>query len=83
MSDSPPPLSEYDYQVSLRVGCLVYVGLYQSEIDYFPNVIAPDQEVEVSVEKHVMRVKVPGGKDITMEITRHHKASPGTCTSDH
>jgi hypothetical protein len=83
MSDSPPPLSEYDYQVSLRVGCLVYVGLYQSAIDYLPSAIAPDQVVEVRVEKHFMRVKVPGGTAFTMEITRHYKALPGACTSDH
>jgi hypothetical protein len=81
IADSPPPLTEYDYEVSLRVGCLVYVGLYQSAIDYLPSAIAPDQSVEVSVEKHVMRVRVSGDREITVEITRHYRASLGSCSS--
>ena len=80
ISDSPPPPTEYDYEVSLRMGCLVYVGLYQSAIDYLPSAIAPDQSVEVSVEKHVMRVRVSGDREITLEITRHYRASPGSCS---
>jgi hypothetical protein len=81
IADSPPPPNEYDFEVSLSMGCLVYVGLYQSAIDYLPSAIAPDQSVEVSVEKHVMRVRVPGDREITMEITRHYRASPGSCSS--
>src|SRR4029077_14270627 len=81
LGDSPPPPAEYDFEVSLRVGCLVYVGLYQSAIDYLPGTIAPDQSVEVSVEKHVLRVKVPD-REITMGMTRRYRASPGTCNSD-
>ncbi|MGA9503806.1 MAG: hypothetical protein WBV31_05160, partial [Terriglobales bacterium] len=81
IADSPPPPTEYDYEVSLRMGCLVYVGLYQSAIDYLPSAIAPDQSVEVSVEKHVMRVRVSGDREITLEITRHYRASPGSCGS--
>ncbi len=81
IADSPPPPTEYDYEVSLRMGCMVYVGLYQSAIDYLPSAIASDQTVEISVEKHVMRVRVSGGRQITMEITRHYRASPGSCNS--
>jgi hypothetical protein len=81
IADLPPPPTEYDYEVSLRMGCLVYVGLYQSAIDYLPSGIVPDQSVEVSVEKHVMRVRVSDGREITLEITRHYRASPGSCSS--
>jgi len=81
IADSPPAPNEYDFEVSLRMGCLVYVGLYQSPIDYLPSSIAPDQSVDVSVEKHVMRVRVLGDREITMEITRHYRASPGSCSS--
>jgi hypothetical protein len=80
IADSPPPPTEYDFEVSLRMGCLVYVGLYQSAIDYLPSTIAPDQSVEVSVEKHLLRVKVPE-REITMEITRRYRASPSLCNS--
>jgi len=61
--------------------CQVYVGLYQSAIDYLPGAIAPDQSVEVSVEKHVMRMRVPGDREITLEITRRYSTSPGSCNS--
>jgi hypothetical protein len=83
IGDSPPPPTEYDYdyEVSLRVGSLVYVGLYQSAIDYLPSAIAPDQAVDVSVEKHVMHVRVSGDREIKMEVTRHYRASPGSCSS--
>jgi hypothetical protein len=81
IADSPPPPTEYDFEVSFRVGCLVYVGSYRSAIDYLPSAIAPDQSVDVSVEKHVMHVRVLGGSEITMEITRHYRASPGSCSS--
>lgn len=81
LADSPPPPTEYDYEVSLRMDCLVYVGLYQSAIDYLPSAIAPDQSVEVSVEKHVMRVRVSGDREITLEITRHYRTLSGSCSS--
>jgi hypothetical protein len=83
IADSPPPPNEYDFVVSLRMGCVVYIGLYQSAIDYLPSVIAADQSVDVSLEKHVMRVRSPGGKEITFEIARHYRASPGSCNSGH
>jgi hypothetical protein len=83
IADSPPPPNEYDFVVSLRMGCVVYIGLYQSAIDYLPSVIAADQSVDVSLEKHVMRVRSPGGKEIIFEIARHYRASPGSCNSGH
>src|SRR6201999_1062536 len=78
VADSPPPPNEYDFVVSLRMGCVVYVGLYQSVFDHLPSAIAPDHSVDVSVEKHVMRVTAPGGKEITFEIVRHYRVSPGS-----
>jgi hypothetical protein len=81
LADSPPQPTEYDFEVSLRMGCLVYVGLCQSAIDDLPSSIAPDQTVDVSVEKHVMGVRVLDGREITMEITRHYRASLSSCSS--
>jgi hypothetical protein len=83
IADSPPPPAEYDFEVSLRMGCLVYVGLYQSAIDYLPSGIAPDQPVDVSLEKHVMRVKSPGGKEIVFENTRHYRTATASCSAGH
>jgi len=81
LADSPPPPTEYDFEVSLRVGCLVYVGLYQTAIDYLPDAVAPDQPVEVTVERHVMHIRVSGGREIKLEIVRHYKESTGSCSS--
>jgi hypothetical protein len=80
IADSPPPLNEYDFEISLHMDCLIHVGFYESAIDYLPSMIAADQSVDVSVEKHVMRVRAPG-KEITFEITRHYGALPGSCNS--
>lgn len=80
-ADSPPPPTEFDYELTLRVNCQVYVGLYQSAIDYLPSTIRPDQTVEVSVERHVMRVRGPGGGEIKMGIVRHYRVSTGPCSS--
>lgn len=80
LADSPPAPTEYDYEISLRMGCLVYVGLYQSAIEYLPSAIADNQPVEVSVEKHVMHVRVPAGEEIKLEIVRRYKESTG-CSS--
>ena len=81
IADSPPPPSEYDFEVELRMGCQVYVGLHQSAINYLPGVIAADETVDVSMDKHVMRVRVLEGREITFEITRHYRASPASCGS--
>lgn len=43
IADSPRPPTEYDFEVSLRTACLVYVGFYQSATDYLPSAIAADQ----------------------------------------
>lgn len=80
-ADSPPPPTEFDYQLTLRVDCQVYVGFYQSAIDYLPSTITRDQSVEVSVERHVMRVRVPSGGEIRMGIVRHYSVSTGSCSS--
>jgi hypothetical protein len=83
LADSPPPPTVYDFEVSLRMNCVVYVGLYQSAIDFLPSAIAANQSVDVSIEKYLMRIKVAGGREITMERIWRYRESKGSCGSVH
>jgi hypothetical protein len=80
-ADSPPPPTEFDYELTLRVNGQLYVGLYQSAIDYLPSAVAPNRSVEVRVERHVMYVRAPGAGEIKMGIVRHYSASTASCSS--
>lgn len=80
-TDAPPPATEYDYNVSIRLNCAVYVGRYQSAFDYLPGVFAANQTVEVSLDKHLMYAKVPGTGEVKMGIVRHYEDD--SCTPGH
>jgi hypothetical protein len=81
LADSPSPPTVYDFEVSLRVNCVVYVGLYQSVIDFLPSAIATDQSVDVRIEKHLMHIKVAGGREIKFERTWRYRESSGSCSA--
>jgi hypothetical protein len=78
-TDAPPPGTEYDYDVAIRLNCSVYVGRYQSAIEYLPAVFSPNQPVEVSLEKQLMYVKVPGSRDVKMGIVERRGESGDSC----
>jgi hypothetical protein len=78
-TDAPAPATEYDYDVSIRLNCSVYVGRYLSGIDYLPDVFSANQSVEVSLDKHFMYVKVPGSRDVKMGIVRNYVESGDSC----
>jgi hypothetical protein len=80
-NDAPPTASEYDYNISIRLNCLVYVGRYQSAIDYLPGVFAPNHSVEISLQKHLMFVQVPGAGEVKMGIVRHYTLSGNSCVA--
>jgi hypothetical protein len=78
-TDAPTPVTEYDYDVSIRLNCSIYVGRYKSAIDYLPGAFAANQIIEVSLEKHVILARVPGNDDIKMGIIRHHAVPGNSC----
>jgi hypothetical protein len=80
-TDAPAPPTEYDYDVSIRLNCSIYVGRYLSGIDYLPDVFSPNQSVEVSLQKHFMYVKIPGSRDIKMGIVRNYADSDDSCSA--
>jgi hypothetical protein len=77
--DAPTPVTEYDYDISIRLKCSIYVGRYLSAIDYLPGAFAANQTIEVSFEKHVMLARVPGNGDIKMGIVRRYAVSGKSC----
>lgn len=47
-TDAPPPSTEFSYDISMRVGCTVYVGRYRSELDFVPDSFAANKTVDIS-----------------------------------
>jgi hypothetical protein len=74
IADSPPPPTEFDFKVTFRMDCTLYDALYESATDYLPGTIAAGKQVGISVEKHVIYVRAPGGREIRMETLRRYKA---------
>ncbi len=82
-SDAPLQSDVFEYEISLRVNCGTYVGLYQSPFDYFSAVFTPNRPVKVRMQKHVMYVDVPGDREYRMGIVcRPHGAHIGCSTSE-
>lgn len=42
-SDAPLTSRVYEYEVSIRVDCMTYVGTYQTPFNYLPAAFAPNQ----------------------------------------
>jgi hypothetical protein len=82
-TDAPAPSSQYDADVSIRLNCLVYVGRYESPIDYLPGVFVPDQSVEVSPGKHFLYVRVPGTGEVKLRIVRRDPVAGDSCKAGH
>ena len=61
---------ECDYEISNRLNCSVYVGRYETAIDYLSGKFATDQSIEVRFEKQLIFVRVPGTGGIKMGIVR-------------
>jgi hypothetical protein len=80
--DAPTPATEYDYDISIRLNCSIYVGRYLSAIDYLPSAFAANQTIEVSREKHVILARVPGNDDIKMGIVRRYPVLGKSCGSN-
>lgn len=82
-TDAPAPPDEYDYDISIRLQCSVYVGRYRTWTEYLPGAFAPNQSVEVSPGKHFLRVKLPPSGEIKMPIVRRYAVSGDSCKAAH
>ena len=81
-TDAPPQQQsqDYSYDVGIRLSCDVYVGRYESAIDYLPAVFAPNHAVDVRLDKHVIYVSLPeSDRVVKMGIISHKHLSEQTC----
>jgi hypothetical protein len=78
-TDAPALVTEYDYDVFIRLNCSIYAGRYKSAIDHLPGAFAANQIIAVSLERHVMFVKTPDTGEIKLGIIRHHAVPGSSC----
>ena len=81
LTDAPPPSTEFDHDITLRLGCTQYIVRYRSELNYLPPALTPGQSLEVSREKHVLYAKIPGNKDARMSIIQREELKGEECAS--
>jgi hypothetical protein len=82
-TDAPLVAEDYSYDIGIRVNCNVYVGRYESAIDYLPSVFAPQHTVEMLLRKHVLYVSLPDGdREVKMGITSHHVLKGDQCAAN-
>ena len=63
----------YSYDISVQVGCGLYVGRYESELDDLPNGLAPNTAVPVRVQKRLMYLDFPGDSVKTRIVSNKSK----------
>jgi hypothetical protein len=79
-ADAPLQSRNYAYEIGIRMDCNVYVGLYQSAINYLPADFAPNKTVDVRMRKHVMYVSLPYNDwDLKMGIVSHRRIKDESC----
>jgi hypothetical protein len=81
-ADAPLRARDYTYDIGIRLACNVYVGRYQSALNYLPSSFATNQIVDVRLQKHVLYVSVPGNDwDVRMGIVSHRRVRDESCTA--
>jgi len=69
-SDAPLTSRYYAYEVSVRVGCVTYVGRYETPFNYLPSEFTLDKPIRVRLTKHVMYFDLPNNPDLRIGIVR-------------
>jgi hypothetical protein len=78
-----PQPQEYSYDVSIRLGCEVYVGRYESPIHYLPPVFAPNHNVNVRLDGDFLNVSLPDAKRaMKLGIVSSEQASDPACAAN-
>jgi hypothetical protein len=82
-ADAPLRADEYAYNIGIRLDCNIYVGRYESPIDYLPSVFAPNHEVDVRLQKHVIFVSLPtSDREVKMGILGHSRVKDQACAAN-
>jgi len=78
-SDAPLQSEVYSYDIGIELNCTVYMVRYDTGLDYLPSVFSPNRTVEVSLEKHVMNVNLPGAREVKLSIGRRTPVKSTSC----
>jgi len=82
-TDAPLQAEDYSYDIGIRLDCNIYIGRYESAIDYLPSVFSPKHSVDVRLQKHIMYVSLPErDREVKMGIASHHLLKGNQCTSN-
>src|SRR5690348_14134893 len=76
-TDAPPPATtEGDYDVTVQIGNMVYVGHYQHASDFVPSnwQVGKPVEARVGPHKHRIYLKDVSGKEIALPIMTRRPA---------
>jgi hypothetical protein len=80
-SDAPLQADDYSYDIGIRLDCNVYIGRYESPIDYLPSVFSPKHTVDVRFQKHIMYVSLPDSdREVKMGIVGHRRVKQEDCS---
>lgn len=77
--DGPSQSEVYSYDIGIQLDCTVYVVRYETGVANLPSVFSPHQTVEVSLEKHVMKVGLPGAREVRLSIGRRSRVKDRSC----
>jgi len=81
-ADAPLRAREYSYDIGIRLACNIYVGRYESAINYLPSAFARNQIVDVRLQKHILYVSLPDSDwDVKMGIVSHRRVRDDSCTA--
>jgi hypothetical protein len=78
--DGPSQPEVYSYDIGIQLDCTVYVVRYETGLDYLPSVFSPHQTVEVSLQKHIMYVSLPGAGEVKLGIGKRTRVKDASCT---
>jgi len=79
-ADRPLQPRNYAYEIGIRLDCKVYIGLYQSAINYLPSDLAPNKTVDVRLRKHIMYISLPDSDwDVKMGILYRRRIKNESC----
>jgi len=81
-ADAPLQAREYAYDIGIRLDCKVYVGRYQSAINYLPSAFAPNKSVDVRLHKNVLYISLPDNDwDVKMGVVGHRRVKDEACVA--
>ncbi len=82
-TDAPLQADDYSYDIGIRVDCNVFLGRYESATDYLPSVFAPNHQIDVRFQKHIMFVSLPSGdREVKMGIVGHRRLKDEGCPTN-